>query len=166
MQCETVRGGQHGNKLILSTFWKMWSQNGIFAFYRGLPMGVVGMFPYAAIDLGTFEYLKRFMTARKADRLGCPESEAILGSFTTALMGGCSGAVGACSVYPLNVLRTRLQSQGTTLHPRTYAGAIDVTVQTYRGEGVRGFYRGLTPNLLKVVPAVSIVSFLSFSLTI
>lgn len=29
-------------------------------------------------------------------------------------------------------------------------------MNTMRGEGVRGFYRGLLPNLLKVVPAASI----------
>jgi solute carrier family 25 phosphate transporter 23/24/25/41 len=33
---------------------------------------------------------------------------------------------------------------------------MDVTRQTLEGEGVRGLFRGLTPNLLKVVPAVSI----------
>lgn len=29
-------------------------------------------------------------------------------------------------------------------------------IKTMRGEGVRGFYRGLLPNLLKVVPVASI----------
>jgi solute carrier family 25 phosphate transporter 23/24/25/41 len=33
---------------------------------------------------------------------------------------------------------------------------MDVTRQTLAGEGVRGLFKGLTPNLLKVVPAVSI----------
>lgn len=37
---------------------------------------------------------------------------------------------------------------------------MDVTRQTLKGEGVRGLFKGLTPNLLKVVPAVSIVSFM------
>ncbi|KAI7097841.1 hypothetical protein KC352_g26258, partial [Hortaea werneckii] len=53
-------------------------------------------------------------------------------------------------------LRTRLQSQGTASHPRTYSGVFDVTRQTIKYEGVRGLFKGLTPNLLKVVPAVSI----------
>ena len=53
-------------------------------------------------------------------------------------------------------MRTRLQSQGTVLHPRTYTGIMDVTRQTIKGEGMRGLFKGLTPNLLKVVPAVSI----------
>ncbi|KAF2460951.1 calcium dependent mitochondrial carrier protein [Lineolata rhizophorae] len=156
MQCETVAGGLHGNKLIFATAKKMWAQNGMRAFYRGLPMGLVGMFPYAAIDLGTFEYLKRTITARNARIRRCHEEDAQPGSVTTAAVGGFSGALGASMVYPLNLLRTRLQSQGTAQHPRTYDGIIDVTRKTIQGEGVRGLFKGLTPNLLKVVPAVSI----------
>ena len=158
MQCETVPGGLRGTKLIVNTAKKMWSANSIQAFYRGLPMGLVGMFPYAAIDLGTFEYLKRTLTAYNVKTYGGHEEDAAPGSFATALIGGFSGAIGASAVYPLNLLRTRLQSQGTASHPRTYTGIIDVTQQTIRGEGVRGLFKGLTPNLLKVVPAVSIVS--------
>ncbi|KZM22890.1 calcium ion binding [Ascochyta rabiei] len=156
MQCETVAGGLHGNRLIWATAKKMWQSGGIVACYRGLPMGLFGIFPYAALDLGTFEYLKRYVARRNAKKLGCHESDAEPGGFMTAAIGGFSGAFGASAVYPLNVLRTRLQSQGTVLHPKTYTGIMDVTRQTLQGEGVRGLFRGLTPNLLKVVPAVSI----------
>ncbi|PNS18909.1 Calcium-binding mitochondrial carrier SAL1 [Sphaceloma murrayae] len=156
MQNETVRGGLSGNALIVATAKKMWAQNGLRAFYRGLSMGLVGMFPYAAIDLGTFEYLKRTIVTKKADRLGCTHEQALPGNFTLALMGGFSGAIGASAVYPVNLLRTRLQTQGTAAHPRTYTGIMDVTRQTIKGEGVRGLFKGLTPNLLKVIPAVSI----------
>ncbi|CAA9958287.1 hypothetical protein PTNB73_00447 [Pyrenophora teres f. teres] len=156
MQCETVSGGLRGNRLIWATAKKMWQSGGVVAYYRGLPMGIVGIFPYAALDLGTFEYLKRYVARRNAKRLGCHESDAEPGGFMTAAIGGFSGAFGASAVYPLNLLRTRLQSQGTVLHPRTYTGIMDVTRQTIAGEGVRGLFKGLTPNLLKVVPAVSI----------
>ncbi|KIW06714.1 hypothetical protein, variant [Verruconis gallopava] len=156
MQCETVANGLHGNALIIQTAQKMWRSNGIVAFYRGLPMGLIGIFPYAAIDMGTFEYLKRQIAVRNARKRGCHEDDAQPSSFTTACVGGFSGALGASVVYPLNLLRTRLQSQGTVLHPRTYSGIRDVFQQTIQGEGVRGLFKGLTPNLLKVVPAVSI----------
>jgi solute carrier family 25 phosphate transporter 23/24/25/41 len=158
MQCETVKGGLHGNALIIETAKKMWHTNGIISFYRGLPMGLVGMFPYAAIDLTTFEYLKRYFIARRARHLRCHEEdpEAQLGNFATAGIGAFSGAFGASAVYPINLLRTRLQSQGTAIHPPTYTGVWDVTIKTVKGEGVRGLFKGITPNLLKVVPAVSI----------
>lgn len=159
MQCDTVAGGERGNRLILHTAQKMWAKNGIVSFYRGLPMGLVGMFPYAAIDLFTFETLKRRLVKRNMKKYNLKhEEDALPNNFTLALMGGFSGAIGASIVYPVNLLRTRLQSQGTASHPRTYTGIVDVTRQTIQGEGVRGLFRGLTPNLLKVVPAVSIVS--------
>lgn len=41
---------------------------------------------------------------------------------------------------------------GTTV----YKGMSDVFMKTYQKEGARGFYKGLLPNLLKVVPAASI----------
>ena len=134
----------------------MWATSGFRSFYRGLPMGLVGMFPYSAIDLTTFEYLKQTITRRKARLKKCDEDDVALSNFTTATIGALSGAVGASSVYPLNLLRTRLQSQGTAIHPPTYNGIWDVTVRTVKGEGVRGLFKGITPNLLKVVPAVSI----------
>ncbi|KAL8940447.1 MAG: hypothetical protein Q9216_002817 [Gyalolechia sp. 2 TL-2023] len=156
MQCETVEGGLHGNKLISDTARKMWKRNGIRSFYRGLPMGLVGMFPYSAIDLTTFEYTKRSVVSYNAKKRHCHEDDASPGNFATACMGAFSGAFGASVVYPLNLLRTRLQSQGTAIHPPTYTGIMDVTVKTLRGEGFRGLFKGITPNLLKVVPAVSI----------
>ena len=134
----------------------MWSASGIRSFYRGLPMGLVGMFPYSAIDLTTFEYLNQLIARRKAGLKSCDEDDVALSNFTTAGICAISGAFGASTVYPLNLLRTRLQSQGTAIHPPTYTGMWDVTVKTVKGEGFRGLFKGITPNLLKVVPAVSI----------
>lgn len=37
-----------------------------------------------------------------------------------------------------------------------YSGMSDVFWRTFQHEGLRGFYKGLFPNLLKVVPAASI----------
>ena len=158
MQCETVEGGIYGNKLIVTTARRMWTANRFLAFYRGLPMGLIGMFPYSAIDLTTFEYTKRWIIRRNKRNRGCSEQDTHPGAVMTATIGGFSGALGASLVYPLNLLRTRLQTQGTAQHIRTYTGIMDVTRQTIKGEGVRGLFKGLTPNLLKVVPAVSIVS--------
>ena len=158
MQCETVEGGLHGNALISDTAAKMWRTAGVRSFYRGLPWGLVGMFPYAAIDLTTFKYCKQYVVSRNARIHNCdPSSPAAAPSnFVTAGIGAVSGASGASAVYPLNLLRTRLQTQGTAVHPPTYTGLMDVTLKTIKGEGYRGLFKGITPNLLKVVPAVSI----------
>jgi solute carrier family 25 phosphate transporter 23/24/25/41 len=156
MQCDTVSGGLQGNKLIVATWKMMIAKGGVTAPYRGLTMGLIGIFPYAAIDLGTFEWLKGAIARRNALILGCHEEDAMPGSFATGCIGAFSGAFGASVVYPVNLLRTRLQAQGTVLHPPTYTGIWDVAQKTVRKEGVRGLFKGITPNLLKVVPSVSI----------
>ncbi|KAJ5568273.1 Calcium dependent mitochondrial carrier protein [Penicillium hetheringtonii] len=156
MQCSTVEGGLRGNKLIAATARKVWNANGLLGFFRGLPLGLVGMFPYAAIDLSTFEYLKRALLARQARIKQCHEDDVPLNNFVTGAIGALSGGLSASVVYPLNVMRTRLQAQGTVLHPSTYSSITDVARRTLQTEGPRGFYKGLTPNLLKVAPAVSI----------
>jgi solute carrier family 25 phosphate transporter 23/24/25/41 len=158
MQCETVAGGLHGNRLMFATAHKMWTTEGIKSFYRGVGPGLIGMAPYAAIDLGTFEYLKNYIIDRNIELHGLHEDDARPSAITTAMVGGFTGSLGATVVYPINLLRTRLQTQGTVLHPRTYNGFWDVAKVTLEGEGVRGMFKGLLPNLLKVVPAVSIVS--------
>lgn len=155
VQCETVEGGARGMTLIGATFRKMYVE-GLMTFYRGLGMGLVGMFPYAAIDLSMYEYMKRSITARNMKKLNCDEAEAAPGQITTGGIGAVSSSIGATIVYPLNLLRTRLQSQGTAIHPPTYKGWRDCFVKTTQQEGYRGLFKGLTPNLFKVVPAMSI----------
>lgn len=93
MQCETVSGGLQGNQLIIATAKKMYQQGAIRTSYRGLTMGLVGMFPYSAIDLGTFEFLKAHLVRYNAKVLGCHEEDALPGSFAT----GCIGAFSVSS---------------------------------------------------------------------
>lgn len=58
--------------------------------------------------------------------------------------------------YPLALIRTRLQAQGTPGMPVKYRGMLDVLRQTVRREGVRGLYKGIIPNIAKLAPAAGI----------
>ncbi|XP_027921803.1 calcium-binding mitochondrial carrier protein SCaMC-3-like [Vigna unguiculata] len=121
----------------------IWLQEGPRAFYRGLIPSLLGIIPYAGIDLAAYETLKD-MSKQYIIRDGEPGPLVQLGC------GTVSGAVGATCVYPLQVVRTRMQAQ------RSYKGMGDVFRKTYKNEGIRGFYKGIFPNLLKVVPSASI----------
>ncbi|KAI1095165.1 mitochondrial carrier [Rostrohypoxylon terebratum] len=156
LQSDYVEGGPRGNTLLIQTARKMWTEGGMRAAYRGVTMGLVGMFPYSAIDMGTFEFLKTTYVTYTARAYSIHEEDASPSTFATGIMGATSGAFGASVVYPLNVLRTRLQTQGTKMHPARYMGIWDVAQKTIKHEGVRGLYKGLMPNLLKVAPALSI----------
>ncbi|KAI0137164.1 mitochondrial carrier domain-containing protein [Xylariales sp. AK1849] len=156
LQSNYVSGGARGTALLVETAKKMGVEGGFRAYYRGVTMGLIGMFPYSAIDMGTFEFLKQSWITYRAKTLGIHEDDAQPSTFATGIMGATSGAFGASVVYPLNVLRTRLQTQGTEMHPARYTGIWDVGQKTIKNEGYRGLYKGLMPNLLKVAPALSI----------
>lgn len=70
------------------------------------------------------------------------------------ICGGISGAVAQTITYPLDVLRRRLQSSG--LLGFNYQGVLDALTRMYREEGLMSFYRGMLPNYLKMVPAISV----------
>lgn len=61
------------------------------------------------------------------------------------LAAACTGYVaGTLAATPLDVIKTRLQAGAVA----TYRGAFAATVQIFRQEGLRGFYRGLLPSLM------------------
>ncbi|KAK9369502.1 mitochondrial carrier domain-containing protein [Lipomyces kononenkoae] len=156
VQCEAEFSDLRGTALLTSTAKDMWRSGGLLSYYRGLALGLAGIFPFAALDLGTFEVMKRAYIKTRSKQLGVEEGDVKLGNILVLTMGAISGSVGASVVYPINVLRTRLQAQGTAAHPQKYTGMADVLQKTIKLEGYRGLFRGLIPNLAKVAPSVSI----------
>ena len=141
---------------IRSVAREMWQQAGLRGFYRGLGPSLVGIFPYAAIDLSVFETLKfgymRWKAGLHEGDEGSEEKALDRPSvFVLLACGTISGSVGATSVYPLSLVRTRLQAQGTPQHPQTYTSTLDVFRKTYERDGIRGFYKGMVPTLTKVL---------------
>lgn len=156
VQCAPLDTKLKGNALLMDTARQMYKEGGLKLFYRGVFVGVTGIFPYAALDLGTFSALKKWYILKEAKRLNCSTDNVILSNLVVLPMGAFSGTVGATVVYPINLLRTRLQAQGTFAHPYRYDGFRDVLRQTVQREGYPGLFKGLVPNLAKVCPAVSI----------
>ena len=71
-------------------------------------------------------------------------------------MGAFSSSCGQVVAYPLQLIRTKLQAQGMEGRPRRYKGILDCFRQTTRDHGLKGLYKGIGPNFLKAVPAISI----------
>ncbi|KAI7907974.1 mitochondrial carrier domain-containing protein [Cokeromyces recurvatus] len=135
----------------------MYKAGGVRAFWPGLLLSMIGVFPYQALDMGVYEtlkvsYLRSMDTYRENSNGKKPDPNVMV----LWMCGMVSGSIGATSVYPLNMIRTRLQAQGTPAHPYRYTSAWDVARKTYRSSGIRGFYKGLGPTLIKVVPSISI----------
>lgn len=76
-----------------------------------------------------------------------------------ALCGASAGVASGIVTCPLDVIKTRLQAQGS-FRPRPYAGPARVVYKGLTGtartiwveDGIRGLYRGLGPMLLGYIP--------------
>ncbi|XP_065830281.1 calcium-binding mitochondrial carrier protein SCaMC-2-like [Oscarella lobularis] len=123
---------------------------GIRSFYRGLLPNLLGVIPYAGVDLTIYETLKNRWVHRHSasDR---PSVTVLL------LCGAISCTCGQLASYPLALVRTRLQAQTNTLRGGAKGqGMVALFQNILATEGPVGLYRGIGPNFIKVVPAVSI----------
>ncbi|XP_026124832.1 calcium-binding mitochondrial carrier protein SCaMC-2-A isoform X1 [Carassius auratus] len=127
---------------------------GVSAFYKGYVPNMLGIIPYAGIDLAVYETLKNTWLQRYGTENTDP------GVFVLLACGTASSTCGQLASYPLALVRTRMQAQAV-LSGAAVEGASPVSMtglfkQIMKTEGPAGLYRGLTPNFLKVIPAVSI----------
>jgi hypothetical protein len=67
-------------------------------------------------------------------------------------------AIGATAVYPIDLVKTRMQNQrsGSIVGELAYRNSMDCFKKVIRHEGVLGLYRGLVPQLLGVAPEKAI----------
>ncbi|XP_067210708.1 mitochondrial adenyl nucleotide antiporter SLC25A23 isoform X1 [Linepithema humile] len=126
---------------------KIYKQGGLRSFYRGYVPNLIGILPYAGIDLAVYETLKNSYL-RTHDKKEQPPFWILL------LCGTASSTAGQVCSYPLALVRTRLQAE--IAPDRSLNTMLGVFKDILNREGIRGLYRGLTPNFLKVAPAVSI----------
>ncbi|KAF9437067.1 hypothetical protein BGZ76_002085 [Entomortierella beljakovae] len=71
--------------------------------------------------------------------------------------GAVAGITGVLIVYPLDMVKTRLQNQKKdAMGKLQYRGGVDCFRQVVAKEGIRGLYRGMGPNLIGITPEKAI----------
>ncbi|XP_049770926.1 calcium-binding mitochondrial carrier protein Aralar1 isoform X1 [Schistocerca cancellata] len=82
----------------------------------------------------------------------------ILESVYRFTLGSIGGAVGATAVYPIDLVKTRMQNQrtGSFIGELMYRNSFDCCRKVIRHEGFFGLYRGLVPQLMGVAPEKAI----------
>lgn len=133
-------------------------EEGFLALYRGIGPGLL-LVTHGAIQFTAYEELRKAMiffksAQSRADDTGGGES--LLNSVDFAALGAGSKVAAILLTYPYQVIRARLQQRPGTDGTPKYSNSWHVVKETAKYEGVRGFYRGITSNLLKNLPAASL----------
>jgi hypothetical protein len=115
---------------------------GIRGFYSGLCASIVQVVPYAAIQFTTYHGICRFLGNYRKHPIG------------QLFAGASAGLIGKLAVLPLDVLKKRLQMWGlneyrVAKHHTQSPKMRFVAKQIAKYEGLRAFYKGASPAVLK-----------------
>lgn len=127
----------------------LWAKEGIRGFYRGLTPSLFGV-SHGAVQFMAYEQLKnRWAVGRKGGKEGLTNVDFLTLSAVSKMFAGSI-------TYPYQVVRTKMQQ-----YDMPEMKAREVVKGIWRGNGLAGFYKGLVPNLVRVVPS-TMVTFLCY----
>lgn len=130
---------------------QIYNAEGIPGFYRGLVPALFGV-SHGALQFMAYEQLKLFRSRSKDTGLlgQGPSGAQDLGNIDLLAISSLSKVFAGSVTYPYQVIRSRLQTYDARV---VYRGALDVFSQIWTREGLAGFYKGLGPNLFRVLPS-------------
>ena len=129
---------------LLSSFKVVVSEQGLRGLYAGTAAAMAG-FPGAMVQMPLYEYLKTPASGERPSHARVAVSSAISASFVGIVM------------YPVEVVRLRLQAQGPSSSGSVqYKGVFDAFRKIFHTEGIHAFHRGLGTGLIRTVPQSAI----------
>lgn len=125
-------------------------EEGFSALYRGVSLTALRQGTNQAANFTAYTELKEMLQQRQDD------PTAPLPSWKTSIIGLISGAVGPFSNAPIDTIKTRLQR--TPAEPgQTAMGRISmIATQMWKTEGIRAFWMGITPRVMRVAPGQAV----------
>ena len=147
---------------------------GMSGFFNGLTPAVIGIAPYMGLNFALYDAFKNLAHRSDSflpwhtyssggDNKSKGREKPAYTILKNSLSGAAAGGISKTLVYPLDTIKKRLQGQalrsslGTSLSSLPhYTGFINCISSIYATEGLQGFYRGLTPTVLKSITATAI----------
>ena len=140
----------HGEKKLyngpLDCVKKLSAHEGVLkGLYRGEAVTILREATAYGMWFLTFEYLMNQDAARnKIARKEVP-------AYKVAFYGGLAGEALWLASYPFDVVKSKQQTDGFGKDMK-YKTMRDCFAQTFRTEGLRGFWKGIAPTLLRAMP--------------
>jgi len=117
-------------------------QYGIRGCYQGAGATALRNIPAFGAYFGAFEFMRRAMT---------PEGERPT-LFASFVGGSAAGFAFWASVYPLEMVKTRMQAEPSDIALRRYTGSLDCLRKCIAEEGAAALFKGFVPCITRAVP--------------
>ncbi|CAJ0633646.1 17938_t:CDS:2 [Entrophospora sp. SA101] len=141
--CATNIDDPRAYKGLFDGLYQILKYEGIRGLYRGIIPAFFGV-SHGALQFMAYEEMKKWKL-----KIGSKEDRKKLDNLEYLLIAGSSKIFATISTYPYQLIKARLQNQSFEVK---YNGVIDTIKKVFRSEGFFGFYKGLAPNILRVLP--------------
>lgn len=123
---------------------QIFQTEGILGFYRGLTSTMAREMPGYFFFFGGYEGAREFL--RKPS-----QTKDQIGPLNTMIAGALGGIALWSSIFPADVIKSRIQVQNLN------GGMLTVGADIIRKEGPLALYNGLAPTILRTIPATAVL---------
>ncbi|KAL6040018.1 hypothetical protein STEG23_015584 [Scotinomys teguina] len=127
---------------MFHALFRIYKEEGILALYSGIAPALLRQASYGTIKIGIYQSLKRLFVERLED-------ETLL---INMICGVVSGVISSTIANPTDVLKIRMQAQGSLFQGSMIGSFIDI----YQQEGTRGLWRGVVPTAQRAAIVVGV----------
>eukprot|EP00899_Mesostigma_viride_P020114 jgi/Mesvir1/28103/Mv04687-RA.1 len=139
-------------------------RSGFQGLYSGLLPTFLEIIPYAAVQFGSYDMLKKAMAAHRLPFFAQLEPNEPLSGPERFFCGFAAGCLSKLFVHPLDVVKKRFQivgldrgkNFGESISPEMQKGIRHCISSILQKEGIMGLYKGLWPSLVKAAPASAV----------
>ena len=138
-------------KGMRDVFLNIWKADGIRGMYQGYGIALSGVCLYRALHLGGYDACKTELLHRRSKSSTYKgHSDQTLSMGERFAVAQTVSIVAGTICYPIDSVRRRLMMQaGLKSEERLYNNSIHAFQRIFQEEGVRGFYLGIGPNLIR-----------------
>jgi len=145
--------GNNQYKSIRDALSSIYYKEGLKGFFTGIPATLFRDVPYAGIQYSSYKW-----TMDLYSRYILNGKSAYDSSVLVSMCGGVSAMFAVLLTYPFDNLRVRLQCHDlSSLVNVNLTGLRSMIQQVYKEEGLRGFYVGFLPRVMKKVTSSAII---------
>ncbi len=145
--------GNNEYKGIRDAVTSIYQREGARGFFKGIPATLFRDVPFAGIQYSVYKWTMDLYSKYLLRGKSAYDS-----SFLVSLFGGASAMYAVLMTYPFDNLRVRLQCHDlASLANVNLTGLTSMVKNVYTEEGIRGFYVGFLPRVLKKVTSSAVI---------
>ena len=158
IRLQTQTGNSKNFNGPLDSAKKIYQTDGIKGIYKGLVPTLIRESVGLGIYFATYEALiaRELKTYPRLTRND-------ISAWKLCTFGGLSGYTLWIGIYPIDVIKSKLQTD--SIKDPKYRSSLAVIKDVFRTQGIRGFYKGFLPTILRAAPANG-ATFAVFEVTI